>query len=68
MSLVVGVGGVLEQRAPWLWLGPLVGALGIVASVAAMREKGRWTGWRIWAVIAVVLGIDVALMTGMWGS
>lgn len=66
LSLVVGIGGVLTGRSPWLWLGPVIGVLGVAAAVPAMRERRNLQGRRVWAVVLVVLLVDVGVMALMW--
>ncbi len=39
MALLVGVLGAVSRAQPWVWLGPLVGVVGVAISFAAHRER-----------------------------
>jgi len=73
-SLIVGVGGALSGEQPWLWLGPLIGIVGIVVSFAGQRERvvSTPTGERrrtllpgpaIWAA---AIGVPLLCLVTMW--
>ena len=79
LSLVVGVGGVLTRALPWVWLGPLLGIVGIVVSFAGHRERvvtdpdgetSRRTLWpspAIWGAAIGVPAVDLLTLVLMWG-
>lgn len=78
LSLVLGIGGVLSGRQPWLWLGPLLGAVGVVASFVGHRERVVATpdGERrhtllpapaIWVAAIGVPVLALGAMVLMWG-
>lgn len=78
LSLIVGVGGVLDGDQPWVWLGPLLGVIGVVVSFAAHRERVVTTaageqrrtllpGPAIWLTAVLVPLAAIAAMAAMWG-
>lgn len=78
LSLIVGVGGVLTDALPWVWLGPVIGVAGLVVSFAGHRERvvegpegeTRRTTWPSRVVWAAAIGVPVVCflaMTAMWG-
>lgn len=77
LSLIVGVGGVLTRSFPWVWLGPLLGLVGVVVSFAAHRERvahgpdgeTRRTLWPSRAIWAAAIGVPIVCfvaMAAMW--
>lgn len=78
LALVVGVGGVLTRSSPWVWLGPVLGVVGVVVSFAAHRERvidrpdggARRTAWPspvIWGAAVGVPALCLLAMVLMWG-
>lgn len=72
LSLVVGIGGVLSGEHPWRWLGPVIGALGIVVSFAGHRERSTPSGAQrtavlpTWVIWAAAIGIPLLCLATMW--
>lgn len=78
-SLIVGVGGAVSGAQPWVWLGPVIGVVGVVASFAGHRARvvthadgtrttvTTWPSALIWVVAIAVPLVAVAVMAAMWG-
>lgn len=77
LSLIVGVGGVLDGGQPWIWLGPVLGVIGVIVSFAAHRERVVRTpdgetrrtllpGPAIWVTAIAVPVVTLAAMAAMW--